>query len=634
VRLFGPFGPKQMITRPDSLASFCRGGRLQVKEHLPRWIWLWFLAVVFVWTTVAAGAAEPKRILLLNSFGREFSPWNEYARQLRVELSRQVSGPIDIFETSLATARFAGRNLDKPFAEYLHSLFENHKLDLAITIGGPAAPFFHRYHAQISPATPAIFAGLEQRRVPSPLASNETAVMSTIDFADAIENILRVLPKTNNIVIVIGNSPIEKFWLRPIREAVEPFSNRVSFTWFNELSFQDMLARSATLPPRSAIFFVVLSVDAAGVTREADDTIERLHAVANAPIFSWNDIYLGRGIVGGPLTPGLEVGRTAASVAARILNGETPSNISIEAIRFGTPRFDWREMQRWGISEANLPPGSVIEFRVPTIIERYKWYIVTAIMLFFIQVAAIIALLVNRRRLERERVERERAERAAREFSARLISAQEDERSRLARELHDDITQRLAALAIAAGRAQAHGNDYEVEPTMRELRKGLVKLSEDVHALSYRLHPSIIDDLGLIEALRAECERFSRFESIPVDVKIEDNVAAPPPEIALSLFRIAQEALQNAGRHARASRVEVSLQNADGGLRICIRDNGVGFEPRNRRQASLGLASMQQRIYRLGGELDIDSTPGHGTVVLAWVPAREELHESPARAIG
>jgi Histidine kinase len=211
----------------------------------------------------------------------------------------------------------------------------------------------------------------------------------------------------------------------------------------------------------------VLSVDAAGVTREADDTIERLHAVANAPIFSWNDIYLGRGIVGGPLTPGLEVGRTAASVAARILNGETPSNISIEAIRFGTPRFDWREMQRWGISEANLPPGSVIEFRVPTIIERYKWYIVTAIALFFIQVAAIIALLVNRRRLERERVERERAERAAREFSARLISAQEDERSRLARELHDDITQRLAALAIAAGRAQAHGNDYEVEPTPR-----------------------------------------------------------------------------------------------------------------------------------------------------------------------
>jgi signal transduction histidine kinase len=170
---------------------------------------------------------------------------------------------------------------------------------------------------------------------------------------------------------------------------------------------------------------------------------------------------------------------------------------------------------------------------------------------------------------------------------------------------------------------------------MREIREGLVKLSEDVHTLSYRLHPSILDDLGLVEALKAECERFSRLESIPVDVKIENNFTDPPPPVALCLFRIAQEALQNSGRHAQASQVEVSLQRSDGGFGVCISDNGVGFDPKNRRErASLGLASMQQRIYHLGGELDIDSEPGHGTMVLAWVPAKEEHHESPARAIG
>jgi signal transduction histidine kinase len=437
-----------------------------------------------------------------------------------------------------------------------------------------------------------------------------------------------VLPETNNIVVVVGNSPLEKFWVGQLREAFQPFANRVAITWFNELSFEDMLKRSATLPPESAIFFVVLSVDAAGVTHEGGKAAERLHAVANAPMFSWSDIYLGKGIVGGPLIPALEMGRKAASAAVRILNGEAPSDIRTEPIGFGTPRFDWREMQRWNISEASLPPGSVIEFREPTIFEQYKWYIIAIFAVCLIQAAVITVLWL-------ERIHRRRAERAARDFCDRLITVQEDERSRLARELHDDVTQRLAALAIEVGRVQNRGSKQGIDATMREVREGLVKLSEDVHALSYRLHPSILDDLGLVDALKAECERFSRLELIPVDVKIEDNFIAPPPQIALCLFRIAEEALQNVGRHARASQIEVSLQRSDRGFRICIRDNGVGFEPEHpHERASLGLASMQQRIYRLGGKLNIDSTPGNGTMVFAWVPAREEHHESPARAVG
>ena len=292
-------------------------------------------------------------------------------------------------------------------------------------------------------------------------------------------------------------------------------------------------------------------------------------------------------------------------------------------------------MQRWDISEADLPPGSVVEFRVPTIFEQYKWYIAVAVAIGLIEAIVIIALLMNRRRLERERIERQRAEKAARDFSERLISAQEDERSRLARELHDDVTQRLAVLAIEAGRAQVRGQSQGTDTAMREIGEGLVKLSEDVHALSYRLHPSILDDLGLIEALKAECERFSKLESIPVDLTIEENLVAPTQQIALCLFRIAQEALQNVGRHARASRAEVSLQSLDNGFQIYVRDDGVGFDPKHHRdRPSLGLASMQQRIYLVGGELDIESSPGHGTIVLAWVPAREERDESRTRAAG
>ena len=608
---------------------------LEPTKRRGKWKWTYVLAIL-IGVTVAAEAAEPKRILLLHSYGRDFSPFSEFAQSFRAELDRQYKEPVDVYEFSLATARFANEDLDRdrPFAEYLRALFYDHKLDLVVTIGAPAADFFQKYRQQLSPTTPMLITFLEQRRVPV-TTKNDAVVSNRIDFASIVDNILRILPKTNNIEVVLGNSRLERYWVQELQEVLQPYANKITFTWVGDLSFEDMLKRSAALPPRSAILFILLSVDAAGVPHPLGKAVDRLHAVANAPMFSFNDAYFGRGVVGGPMLSISEFGRKAVSVAVRILNGEAPGGIKTEPLGIENARFDWREMQRWDISEADLPPGSVVEFRVPTIFEQYKWYIAAAVAIGLIEATVIIALLLNRRRLERERIERQRAEKAARDFSERLISAQEDERSRLARELHDDVTQRLAVLAIEAGRAQVRGRSQGTDTTMREIGEGLVKLSEDVHALSYRLHPSILDDLGLIEALKAECERFTKLESIPVDFKIEGNLVAPTKQIALCLFRIAQEALQNVGRHANASQVEVSLQRLDNGFRISVRDDGVGFDPKHRRdRPSLGVASMQQRIYLVGGELDVESAPGHGTIVLAWVPSREERNESRARAAG
>jgi hypothetical protein len=148
--MFGLLILAQIVTSPNALASSDRSGGLLTSKHYRKWRCAWLVAVVFVGLTVAAAAAEPKKILLLHSFGRDFSPWGEYAKQIRAELYRQIPGPIDIFEASLATARFADGNLEKPFVEYLRSLFDdNRKLDLAVTIGAPAANFFHKYHPQI-----------------------------------------------------------------------------------------------------------------------------------------------------------------------------------------------------------------------------------------------------------------------------------------------------------------------------------------------------------------------------------------------------------------------------------------------------------------------------------------------------
>jgi signal transduction histidine kinase len=167
---------------------------------------------------------------------------------------------------------------------------------------------------------------------------------------------------------------------------------------------------------------------------------------------------------------------------------------------------------------------------------------------------------------------------------------------------------------------------------MRSVREGLIRLSEDVHTLSYRLHPSILEDLGLVEALKTECERFSRLESIRVDVATHDCPKVLPSSLALCLFRVTQEALRNVARHAGASKVEISLSRLNGGLQLAARDNGTGFDfTHHRSRPSLGHASMRQRIHLLDGELEIDSAPGHGTTILAWVPLKEEYHEASSR---
>lgn len=217
---------------------------------------------------------------------------------------------------------------------------------------------------------------------------------------------------------------------------------------------------------------------------------------------------------------------------------------------------------------------------------------------------------------------RKQTEHLLHELSQRLIRAHEAERARLGRELHDDVTQRLARLAIDIGRAEHGGYEVSLAATLRSVRESLVQLSEDLHALSYRLHPAVLEDLGLAEALKAECERFSRLESVPASVKLQELPADLPPETALCLFRVAQEALRNVARHARAGQVEISVRAINGAAQLAVLDDGIGFDPALQREhPSLGLESMRERVLLLGGELEVESAPGQGTTILVTVPA-------------
>ncbi len=269
-----------------------------------------------------------------------------------------------------------------------------------------------------------------------------------------------------------------------------------------------------------------------------------------------------------------------------------------------------------------------MEYRVRRADGVYRWLLATGIPKFgadgsFTGYIGCDVDITERRNAEdvfrESRAALEISHQEIQQLAGSLLTAHEDERRHLARELHDDLTQRLARLAIDAGRMESANDAPE---GVRTLREDLVRLSEDVHALSYRLHPSVLDDLGLVEALRAECDRVARRGELRVEVNASAMPTALPAEASLCLFRVAQEALSNVARHSQASEVSVLLSSHNSGLRLAVNDNGNGFNPGDPRDhASLGLASMRERVRLLHGELDIKSAPGRGTTVVAWVPA-------------
>ena len=354
---------------------------------------------IFLLATLGAATAEPKRVLMLHSFGRDFKPWSEYARTIRAELDRQSPWPLEIAEHSLMTARSSDDHSEAPFVEYLRALHAKRPVDLIVSLGAPAVAFVQRHRQQIFTTTPMVFTAVEHRRVQhSIVTQNDTVVAIAQNYPAIIKNILRVLPDTKTVAVVTGNSPNERFWLEVLRKEFAPFADRLSFIWYNDRSFADILKHAAALPPHSAIFWHQMNVDAAGVVHEGDKALPTLYAVANAPIFSFTDAFFGGEVVGGPMNSVVETSRLTAAVAIRILGGEKAGDIKIPPIGFATPKFDWRQMQRWGISESRLPPGSKIYFRDPTVWEQYRWQILLIVSVILIQAALIIGLLYEHRR--------------------------------------------------------------------------------------------------------------------------------------------------------------------------------------------------------------------------------------------
>jgi PAS domain S-box-containing protein len=226
--------------------------------------------------------------------------------------------------------------------------------------------------------------------------------------------------------------------------------------------------------------------------------------------------------------------------------------------------------------------------------------------------------------------ERKRAEKALADMSRKLIQAQEQERARIGRELHDDINQRLAMLALEL--EQLQDNYPEVRSRVQELRKETAEISNDVQALSHELHSSKLEYLGVVAGMKSWCKEFSERQSMEIDFKTEVS-STLPLEVGLSLFRVIQEALHNAQKHSGVKRVELQLREDSGEIHLVVSDLGRGFDLETAMQGQgLGLTSMGERVRLMNGTISIESKPMCGTTIHVRVPL-ESKHAAKREAV-
>ncbi|HWX15168.1 MAG TPA: ATP-binding protein [Chthoniobacterales bacterium] len=592
--------------------------------------------------TPNASAAEPKRVVLVHSFGSAAPPFTVESTAFETELVKKMGERVDLDEVSLDMARYADSDMQEAIVDYLQKRQRKWHPDLVVPIGAPAAIFVAKYRNQLFPETPIVYASADRRLLPAgALEKNAVYIGQVYEISGLLEDMLQVAPATKNIAVVVGATPLEHIWREVFQKAAEPLANRINFTYYSDLSFDQMLQAAAKLPPNSFIFVLLLLRDASGVTHNADEALQRLHKVANAPIDGIFDHQLGLGIVGGRLYQSERVGKEAADIAVRILRGEPASDIPPILLERLAPRYDSRELQRWKIHEKLLPKGSTILFRAPTLWEQHRTLILAVVTVCVLQallISGLLANLVRRRRAERSLRQAEEEAHGHREQINLLsrVSLLGEMTASLAHELN----QPLSGIVTNASAGMRFIDRGEKDPaTLREI---LV----DVEADGRRAHDIIRNVRNTIKKSDPTLSRINlnelvtkvahivRPDAVAYSCEVEISLAKDLPPVEVDPVQIQQvlvnlvsnafDAMQQTSLDRR--KVEISTAgNGDNEVRLSVRDHGTGiraevhehlfdqFFTTKEQGLGMGLAIVRSVVEAHGGKIQAENVADGGS---------------------
>jgi signal transduction histidine kinase len=576
--------------------------------------------------------SRQKRVLVLYSTRRDAQIATLGERELPRLLASGLPEGVDYYSEYIDRARFPDPAYKAAFREFLKRKYRDYRFDVIISLQNIALEFLGESRNELFVGTPVVY--FSNPPVTTRYA-NSAGFISDLNFARTLALVEKLQPETRHVFVVAGAASADKDYERLARAQFRAFESRFAIEYLSGLPTPALEARLGELPPHSVVYYVLVSTDGAGENFHPLEYVDRVVGAANAPVYSWVDSVMNHGIIGGSLKSQQAQIDALARLAVRVLHGERADDIPTTSPDLNIDQVDWRVLRRWGLGEARVPAGTIVKFREPSIWDRYQAYILGTIALVLAQMILIAGLLVQRTRRQRaeEQVRRREAELHAsyirlRELGARLLNAQDAERSRIARDLHDDISQQVALLSIdldlLRGAVLGSANDLAEDVFNR-----VQELARSVHDLSHNLHPAKLRLIGLVAAISGLQHELA-LAGVGITFSHTNVPSALPPDLTPSLFRVVQEAVQNAIKHGRAHQISVELVGIPRGLSLSISDDGVGFDVASAWGKGLGLISMGERLEAVGGSMEIRSMPESGTRVEVTVPLSAPVEQIPA----
>jgi hypothetical protein len=417
------------------------------------------VAGVLVIATAAVGALAPvamaqdpdrqKQVLVLYATRRDAQIAVVGDRVLEPFLGSGLPGGIDYYSEGLDQARFAKADYQTAFRNSLRLKYDQQRFNLVIPVGDIPVDFVEKNRDDLFPDAAIVFFA---NRPPGRHLLNSTGLIVPLNLTGTIDLAATLHPNLRHIFVISG---VGASYEETARAQFRPLESRFAITFLSGLPTKALETRLASLPEDSIVYYLNVDRDGGDQIFRPLDYLDRISAVSNAPVYSWVDSTLGHGVVGGNLKVQEVQMKTTGSIALRVLRGEPADSIPVSSPDLNVNQVDWRELRRWRISEARLPPGTIVRFRELSVWDRYKIYILVtgaAIVAQTILIAGLLAQRRARRQAEHEARHSQAALRRSydrlRDLGARLLNAQETERSRIARELHDDISQQMALLEM------------------------------------------------------------------------------------------------------------------------------------------------------------------------------------------
>ncbi|MDM0107944.1 HAMP domain-containing sensor histidine kinase [Variovorax sp. J22R24] len=599
-----------------------------------------------------ASAAETRNVLVLFSNNRLLPANVEVDRGLREGIGNTPQRHVEVFEEFLDRPTFSGPAFDRTLNTYLRQKYATRPPAAIVVAGEPALEFMLRHRDGLFPEVPVVHLGVDKTYLESvaPLPAGVVGVPVDFDFGGTIQQALHWHPGARRLVVVTGSSPRDLIWQAQVRDDVARLGIRLPVEFLSGLSTVALEAKLRALSKQDIVFTPGYFKDGAGrefSPRQAAALVAA--ASAGAPVYGPFSTFIGTGVVGGRMAGYAEMGRQASMAVNKLLEGTPPAALGQPAIMPSVTHVDWRQAQRWGIADADIPSGAIVHFREPTFWEAHRGQLLLVLAVMLIQAALIAALLIERRLRRRTASARKEAELQSEKDRAALTHmTRVSMMGQLSAAIAHQLNQPLAAiLGNAEAARKMLGREHPDLAELKEICDDII--TEDLRAAEVirrlgalfrrgemQLAPLDLNELVTETLDLARTELMTRHVSPVTELAplpLVDGGRVQLQQVLLNLILNAADAMNEVDPERRRLKIRTDLDGAK--VRLLVIDQGTGIAPADTKNVfsafwstkaggtGIGLAICQSIVTAHRGTLTAANNPDGGATFCATWPVHQ-----------